>query len=69
MYDIDGEENLTIRKLVEYYKTEFKFEEPNHLSILKPYYDYDCWSLIQPIGQLKDRRKTSWIQHSDMDED
>lgn len=68
VYDIDDETEIDDRRLVNYYKTEFKFEEPVHISILKPYYDYKCFSLVQPINELLKNRNISWIQHSDMED-
>ena len=67
--DADDEPNQKILtyKLVEYYKNELKFEEVHGLSILKPAYDFECFSLIQSIAALSDNRTRAWIQHSDID--
>ena len=67
--DADDEPNQKILtyKLVEYYKNELKFEEVHGLSILKPAYDFECFSLIQPIAALADNRECAWIQHSDIE--
>lgn len=67
--DADDEPNQKILtyKLVEYYKNELKFEEVHGLSILKPAYDFECFSLIQPIAALADNRERAWIQHSDIE--
>ena len=65
--DADDEPNhkISTYKLVEYYKNELKFEEVHGLTILKPYYDFECFSLIQPISKLSKNRELAWIQHSD----
>lgn len=48
-------------------KNELKFEDVQGMTILKPYYDYECFSLIQPIHTLLDNKEAAWIQHSDID--
>lgn len=68
LYDLDEEEVVPTYELVEYYKNELKFQEIQSLAILKPHYDFQCFSLYQPINQLINNRKLSWIQHSDFDE-
>lgn len=68
LYDFDDEEVVPTYELVEYYKNELKFQEIQNLAILKPHYDFQCFSLYQPINQLVHNRKSSWIQHSDSDE-
>lgn len=67
IYDIDEDENVTTYELVEYYKNELKFGEVESLAILKPHYDFKCFSLFQPISKLLYNRAASWIQHSDLD--
>lgn len=54
-------------KLVEYYKNELKFEEVQGMTILKPSYDFHCFSLIQPIAKLLENKEAAWIQHSDVE--
>ncbi len=68
-WDPDDTDNQAepIYKLVEYYKNELKFEEVQDLTILKPYYDFNCFSLAQRISELAEHRKAAWIQHSDVD--
>ena len=68
LYDLDEEEVVPTYELVEYYKNELKFQEIQSLAILKAHYDFQCFSLYQPINQLINNRKLSWIQHSDFDE-
>ena len=68
LYDFDDEEVVPTYELVEYYKNELKFQEIQNLAILKPHYDFQCFSLYQPINQLVANRNSSWVQHSDSDE-
>lgn len=65
-WDDDEPKAATVYKLVEYYKNELKFEELQEVTILKPYYDFPCFSLIQPIDQLEAHRNAAWIQHADV---
>lgn len=68
IYDIDDEESAITYDLVEYYKSEMKFEVVKDFTILKPHYDFECFSLFQPTNMLLHNRELSWIQHSDADE-
>ena len=54
------------RKLVQYYKTDLKFEDIQDLIIIKPDYDRSCWGLVQKISDLKKNRKTIWEEFSDV---
>lgn len=63
----DDQSEETHYRLVDYYKNELKFEDVQGMTILKPYYDYECFSLIQPIHTLLDNKEAAWIQHSDID--
>lgn len=68
--DLDeNDDNNIIQKykLVEYYKNELKFEDIQGMTILKPYYDFSCFSLIQSIDKLSDNKNAAWIQHSDIE--
>lgn len=65
--DDETEETHSAYKLVDYYKNELKFEDVQGMTILKPYYDYECFSLIQPIHTLLANKEAAWIQHSDID--
>lgn len=68
--DLDENDDNSIvqkYKLVEYYKNELKFEDIQGMTILKPYYDFSCFSLIQAIDQLSDNKNAAWIQHSDIE--
>lgn len=64
---LDEDENESPYKLVEYYKNELKFEEVQGMTILKPSYDFQCFSLIQPISRLLENKEAAWIQHSDIE--
>lgn len=63
----NSDESKSSYKLVEYYKNELKFEDIQNMTILKPYYDFECRSLIQPINKLLENKEAAWIQHSDID--
>lgn len=65
--DDEPDQKIPTYKLVEYYKNELKFEEVHGMTILKPAYDFECFSLIQPISMLFGNRESAWIQHSDID--
>ena len=45
--DEDRELEKLSYRLVEYYKNEMKFEEVQGMTILKPSYDFQCFSLVQ----------------------
>lgn len=61
-WDFEEEQGtLPIYKLVEYHKNELKFEDVRNVTILKPYYDFPCFSLIQEIRLLPKNRKAAWI--------
>ncbi len=66
-WDEDDTDTIPVYKLVEYYKNELKFEDVQDITILKPYYDFPCFSLIQAIDRLPEHREAAWIQHSDVD--
>jgi hypothetical protein len=63
----EEDEDASSYKLVEYYKNELKFEPVQGMTILKPSYDFKCFSLIQPINKLLDNKEAAWIQHSDIE--
>lgn len=47
------------RKLIDYYKINFKFQSNDKLYFIKPEYDRGCWCLCQSIADLE--RNKSWI--------
>ena len=55
-------------RLVDYYKNELKFEEVQDVAMLKPYYDFSCFSLIQETNLLSEHRNAAWVQHSDVND-
>lgn len=57
-----------IKKLVNYYKNDFKFYEceDDDLVIVKPDYDEDCYGLIQEVCMLEDNREAVWHEFSDV---
>ncbi len=64
----DFSEEKSSYKLIEYYKNELKFEDVQNMTILKPHYDFECYSLVQPINKLLKNKEAAWIQHSDIEE-
>lgn len=52
----DEDETIPVYRLVEYYKNELKFEDVQDVTILKPYYDFSCFSLIQRMDELSEHR-------------
>ncbi len=66
IYD-ESDEMAPAYRLVDYYKNELKFEDVQGVTILKPSYDFTCFSLIQPVNKLLENRAAAWIQHSDID--
>ncbi len=68
-WDLDDTGNTSqVYKLVEYYKNELKFEDVQNVTVLKPYYDFSCFSLIQETKLLSEHRVAAWIQHSDVND-
>lgn len=67
-WDDDEPEAIPVYKLVDYYKNELKFEDVQDVTILKPYYDFSCFSLIQQIDLLSEHRNAAWLQHSDVND-
>ncbi len=67
-YDPDDEEDSNeskdrIRKLVSYYITEFKFRPVSEYTILKPHYERTCYTLIQNVESLQEKREAVWTSH------
>lgn len=58
-YETDPIDQDKLRKIIE--------QEVQNVTILKPYYDFNCFSLVQQIGSLTEHRNAAWIQHSDVD--
>lgn len=53
-------ESPATRKLVPYYKEHLYFEQMSpliNLKTIKPYYDYNCISMLEEISQLDENRK------------
>ena len=60
LFNDDGKKPASVLKLVDYYKREFKFETVQGMTILKPYYDFECYTLLQSISDLRRNRKRAW---------
>lgn len=63
LFSTDLVENSSVLKLVNYYKNDFKFKPAQSVTILKPYYDFECYSLVQPVSKLIPNRVKAWEQH------
>ena len=62
----DTEEN-NIKKLVDYYKNNFKFSEcDGGIQLVKPDYDRSCYGLIQKVATLQHNRDHIWEEFSDV---
>lgn len=62
--DVDSSE---ARKLISYYKSEYKFREcDDELKFVKPDYDEHCYGLIQDVKMLPKNREAVWNEFSDI---
>lgn len=60
---VDG----NVKKLVRYYKNDFKFYECDEsVKLVKPDYDNFCYGLIQRVSDLKKNRNAIWEEFSDV---
>lgn len=57
-------ENNVVRKLVEYYMHELKFNNVTQYKILKPHYERNCYTLVQEVANLQYNRKLVWESHT-----
>ena len=64
LFDMSNVGTKATLKLVDYYKNEFKFEELEDMTVLKPRYDFECHSLIQNVNDLLENRRIAWEQIS-----
>lgn len=63
------ENDKGVRKLVRYYKNEFKFYEcSEEIKFVKPDYDNYCYGLVQEVSKLILNRKAVWEEFSDVRE-
>lgn len=68
-YDPDDEDepnegsNDFVRKLVSYYITELKFRQVSEYTILKPHFERTCYTLIQEVASLQEKRELVWASH------
>lgn len=63
----EGQNEVELRKLVSYYKNNFKFSECDEgLKFVKPEYDNHCYGLIQDVSKLKINREAIWHEFSDV---
>lgn len=60
-------EDMHIRKLVDYYKTNFKFSEcDDNMKFIKPDYDLSCYGLMQEVSALQYNKEHIWEEFSDV---
>ncbi len=63
----DGQNESKTRKLVSYYKNNFKFSECDEgIKFVKPEYDNYCYGLMQRVSDLERNRETIWHEFSDI---
>lgn len=62
----DKDPKTNTKHLVTYYKQDLKFSDPTDVSLLKPQYDVDCFSLIQEINELEKNREIAWQSFADI---
>lgn len=62
----DKDPKTNTKHLVTYYKQDLKFSDPTNVSLLKPQYDVDCFSLIQEINELEKNREIAWQSFADI---
>ena len=73
-YDVDSEEdeNCTskddIKKLVSYYINNLKFRPVSEYTILKPNFERTCYTLIQDVAELAQKRELIWSSHDEDNE-
>lgn len=66
LFAADKAQGKEPKKLVEHYKSAMKFSSVEGVKIVKPYYDVDCISLVQPLLQFEEHRKKAWEEYSDL---
>lgn len=64
----DEEERKEVLSLVEYYRQELKFEYVTKYKILKPDYERKCYTLIQEVKGLQEKREDVWLTHLSIDD-
>lgn len=72
-YDMDEEENKSkngelneLKKLVSYYMNSLKFRPVSGFSeytVLKPQFERTCYTLVQEVAELHQRRELIWSSH------
>ena len=56
----NGEPSLEKRNLVQYYRTNLKFDYASGLFFVKPTYDYNCLPMYQHISNLRENYEGIW---------
>lgn len=63
----EGQDEVKTRKLISYYKNNFKFSECDEgIKFVKPEYDNYCYGLIQRVSDLESNREAIWHEFSDI---
>ena len=66
--DDETENNTEIKKLVNYYINEFKFRPVMEYMILKPSFERECYTLVQEVSSLSEKRAMIWSGHEEDNE-
>lgn len=63
----DEDIELKDRKLISYYKINFKFSEcEDEIKLIKPEYDEYCYGLVQKVSDLKINKEAIWHEFEDI---
>lgn len=63
----ESQDELGMKKLISYYKNNFKFSECDEgIKLVKPEYDNHCYGLIQSVSKLESNREAIWHAFSDI---
>lgn len=54
-----------INKLIRYYEKRLHFSLIDDKNIMKPVYDYACYSMVQSMKELRFHQKSFWERHSE----
>ncbi len=69
--DPDEQENASqteVKKLVLYYMNNLKFRPVTEYTILKPHFERTCYTLVQEVSELLDKRELIWSSHDQHNE-
>lgn len=63
-----SEPKKEIKRLVAYYINDLKFRPVSEYTILKPHFERRCYTLIQDVSELAQKRKLIWASHDENNE-